>query len=74
MTLFHGHDYNKARSDLREAREAYDTLVALGFTAPVDAFEPTPSTPTCSTTNGNGQRLAAMAARASSAAAAAVSP
>ncbi len=39
LTLFYGHDYNTARSDLSEAREAFDRLVDEGFKAPVSKFE-----------------------------------
>lgn len=40
ITLYYGHDYNTPRSDLREAREAYDELVSFrGFTSPVANFE-----------------------------------
>ncbi|MBI2892307.1 MAG: hypothetical protein HYY06_02055 [Deltaproteobacteria bacterium] len=39
ITLLYGHDYNKARSDLRESREAWDTLEELGFNMPAPSFE-----------------------------------
>lgn len=39
VTLFYGHDYNTSRSDLEEAREAFDTLRDLGFTPPVQSFD-----------------------------------
>lgn len=39
ITLFFGHDYNTPRSDLQEAREAFDVLKELGFTAPVESYE-----------------------------------
>jgi hypothetical protein len=39
LTLFYGHDYNTARSDLREARAAFDLLEDQGFAAPVETFE-----------------------------------
>ncbi|MEZ4257024.1 MAG: hypothetical protein R3A78_15150 [Polyangiales bacterium] len=39
ITLFYGYDYNTARSDLREAREAFDGLKDLGFKAPVTTFD-----------------------------------
>ncbi len=39
ITMFYGYDYNEARYDLIEAREGFDQLVGLGFTAPVSSFE-----------------------------------
>jgi hypothetical protein len=39
ITLFHGHDYNKDRYDLADARQAFDTVRSLGFTSPVERFE-----------------------------------
>lgn len=39
LTLFYGHDYNTPRSDLREARMAFDLLQAAGFETPVSKFE-----------------------------------
>lgn len=39
MTLFYGYDYNVPREDLIEAREAFETLQAMGFVAPVAKFE-----------------------------------
>lgn len=39
ITLFYGHDYNKARHDLQGAREAFETLEQKGFEAPTDSFE-----------------------------------
>jgi hypothetical protein len=39
LTLFFGHDYNVSRSDLMEAREAFDHLKSRGFTPPVATFE-----------------------------------
>ena len=39
ITLYYGHDYNVVRSDLKDARLAFDTLVSLGFTPPVEKFE-----------------------------------
>ena len=39
ITLFFGHDYNTARSDLREAREAFEELASLDFALPVARFE-----------------------------------
>jgi len=39
LTLFYGHDYNTSRSDLREAREAWNGLEDMGFTMPAATFE-----------------------------------
>lgn len=39
LTLFYGHDYNTARSDLQESRSAFELLVDSGFKAPVARFE-----------------------------------
>jgi hypothetical protein len=39
ITLFFGHDYNKSRSDLQEARGAFDVLESSGFEMPVSRFE-----------------------------------
>ena len=39
ITLLYGHDYNDARWDLIDARRGWDELLALGFDAPVEAFE-----------------------------------
>ncbi len=39
ITLFQGHDYNTARSDLALSREAFDKLDGLGFRAPVATFD-----------------------------------
>lgn len=39
LTLFYGHDYNTARSDLSEARSAFELLQDSGFKTPVDTFE-----------------------------------
>ncbi len=39
ITMVFGHDYNAARYDLIDAREAFDALVADGFSAPVARFE-----------------------------------
>ncbi len=39
VTLFYGHDYNTSRSDISEAREAFETLKELGFRAPVEDFD-----------------------------------
>ncbi len=39
LTLWYGHDYNESRSDLSEARDAFDELELLGFEAPVADFE-----------------------------------
>lgn len=39
VTLFFGHDYNTPRSDLEEARETFQTLVDLDFTAPAQSFD-----------------------------------
>lgn len=39
ITLFYGHDYNAARSDLSEARQAWNALEALGYTMPASSFD-----------------------------------
>ena len=39
ITLFYGHDYNESRSDLREAREAFDELRQQGFELPAASFD-----------------------------------
>ena len=39
VTMVFGHDYNAARYDLQDARQAFDTLVADGYSAPVGSFE-----------------------------------
>lgn len=39
ITLFFGHDYNKSRSDLQEARQAFEVLDSAGFDLPVSRFE-----------------------------------
>jgi hypothetical protein len=39
ITMVFGHDYNASRSDLREAREAFEHLVWRGFEAPAATFE-----------------------------------
>lgn len=39
LTLFYGHDYNTSRSDLQEARAAFDLLVDAGFKAPAPSFD-----------------------------------
>ncbi|MBM4395081.1 MAG: hypothetical protein FJ087_05270 [Deltaproteobacteria bacterium] len=40
VTLFFGHDYNDPRSDLAEARDAFEQLTGWrGFAAPVDSYD-----------------------------------
>lgn len=39
ITLYYGHDYTEGRNDLVDARSGFDTLLSLGFDAPVDSFE-----------------------------------
>ena len=39
ITLFYGHDYNESRSDLREARDAFEELQRQGFTLPAASFD-----------------------------------
>ncbi|MBN1947933.1 MAG: hypothetical protein JW797_19860 [Bradymonadales bacterium] len=59
ITLFYGHDYNESRSDLREAREAYDKLRSLRFTSPVERFDDlkADSGPFTRTAVANGQEI-----------------
>lgn len=39
ITMVFGHDYNAARYDILDAKEAFNVLVADGFQAPVSRFE-----------------------------------
>jgi hypothetical protein len=61
ITLFFGHDYNKDRSDLREAREAFATLKELGFAAPAANFDAltSESGPFTRTLRANGKSVRA---------------
>lgn len=60
LTLFYGHDYNTSRSDLQEARAAFDLLERLGFTAPASTFEElkADSGPFKRTARANGKEVA----------------
>jgi len=39
ITMVFGHDYNAARYDILDARQAFEVLVADGFSSPVSRFE-----------------------------------
>jgi hypothetical protein len=60
LTLFFGHDYNNPRSDITEAREAFEELSRwMGFQAPVASFDQLTrdSGPLTRTILSNGQQV-----------------